>query len=191
MKLKPCAFCLRPFAPARPMQAVCSPACAGRKVRADKKREREQVRERKEAIKTIPQLKRDAQCEFNSYIRTRDRLAGFRCVSCCSNLDWSGNSVDAGHYRSVGSASHLRFNEDNCHAQCKQCNRYGAGRAVDYRIGLIERIGIEAVEALEADNRIHRWTREELRAIRATYREKLRALSAALPEETHESSRNA
>jgi hypothetical protein len=87
-----------------------------------------------------------------------------------------GGAYDCGHYRSVGSAPHLRFMEANAHAQRKACNRWGAGRAVDYRIGLIQRIGIEAVESLEADNRIHKWTREELIEIRDTYKRKLKEL---------------
>ena len=65
------------------------------------------------------------------------------------------------------------------HRQLVQCNRHGAGRAVDYRIGLIARIGLEAVEALEADNTARKWTIEDLRGIRDLYREKLKALKAA------------
>jgi hypothetical protein len=47
---------------------------------------------------------------------------------------------------------------------------------VDYRIGLIGRIGLEAVEALEADNRVHKWERDELIAIRDLYRRKRKEL---------------
>ena len=71
---------------------------------------------------------------------------------------------------------HLRFHEDNAHAQRKQCNRWGAGRAVDYRLGLIERIGLARVEALEADQQPRKYTADELRAIRDLYRAKLREL---------------
>lgn len=87
--------------------------------------------------------------------------------------------MDAGHYRSTGSADHLRFDEDNCHAQRSDCNRYGAGRAVDYRIGLIGRIGLQRVEALEANNTTHKWLRDELRTIRDTYRLKAKELEKA------------
>ena len=45
---------------------------------------------------------------------------------------------------------------------------------MDYRIGLIARIGLEAVEALEADNTLRRYTADELRAIKTMYREKLK-----------------
>lgn len=146
--------------------------------RAAAKVERAETRRRKEAIKTIPDLIKEAQREFNAYIRARDKNQP--CICCGRPLGDGdvGGAFDAGHYRSTGSASHLRFNEHNCHAQRKQCNRYGAGRAVDYRIGLCSRIGLAAVEALEASNQPHKWTREELIAIRDTYKQKLKELKA-------------
>lgn len=179
--MKPCKVCQNLFSPARPLQAVCSPKCAMQKVRADKKHERENTKARKERIKTIPDLIREAQTAFNAYIRARD--AGKPCICCGRPLHDSaglcGAGYDAGHYRSTGSASHLRFVEDNVHAQRKDCNRYGAGRAVDYRIGLIARIGLERVEALETNNTPHKWTAEELRAIKVTYKTKFKELTRA------------
>lgn len=140
--------------------------------------ERRQTRAQLEAIKTIPQLKKEAQHAFNAAIRARDRRLGMACICCGRTLRWDirGGAVDAGHYRSTGSADHLRFNEDNCHAQLADCNRYGAGRAVDYRVGLIARIGLERVEALESNNQHHKWTREELRDIRDRYRKMAKEL---------------
>lgn len=178
-KPRPCQACGKPFVPARPLQSVCSPRCAARKVKQDKAEERAKIVTRKAALKTIPQLLREAQVAFNAFIRTRDRAAGYPCISSGRPLDWSGNAVDAGHYRSVGAASHLRFNEDNVHAQSKHENQFLAGNAVDYRINLIARIGLARVEALEADNRVHRWTHDELRAIRDEYRAKLKQLQGA------------
>lgn len=58
------------------------------------------------------------------------------------------------------------------------CNRYGAGRAVDYRLGLIGRIGLDRVVRLETDNTPHKWTREELIGIRDKYRAKTKELKA-------------
>lgn len=152
-----------------------------KKARADAKAarmaakvERAETRRRKEAIKTIPDLIKEAQREFNAYIRARD--ADQLCICCGNPLGTGevGGAFDCGHYRSTGSASHLRFDERNAHAQRKVCNRWGAGRAVDYRIGLVARIGLEAVEALESDNTPHKWTREELISIRNHYRAKLK-----------------
>lgn len=129
-----------------------------------------------EAMKTKPELTKEAQTAFNAYIRARD--AGKPCICCGKPLAQSsvGGGFDAGHYRSVGSAPHLRFNEDNCHGQTKQCNRWGAGRAVDYRIGLIERIGLARVEALESDNKPKLYTHDDLRHIRDSYKLKLKEM---------------
>ena len=147
-----------------------------RKERAAGRVLRNQIRERKEAIKTRSDWIKDAQKSFNAYIRARD--AGKPCICCGSPLGSNsvGGSYDCGHYRSIGSAPHLRFSEDNANAQKKQCNRWGAGRAVDYRIGLIQRIGLARVEALEADNEARKFTIERLREIRDHYRARLKDL---------------
>lgn len=47
---------------------------------------------------------------------------------------------------------------------------------MDYRLGLIERIGLAEVEALEADQEPRKWTIEELTAIRDHYRKALREM---------------
>ena len=176
--------CGKEFIPQRLGQCVCSPACAlaikdkhakpARKAIAD--RERREVRVRKEKLKSRSDHLREAQQAFNEFIRWRDRIAGHVCISSGLPLDWSGNQTDAGHYRSTGAAPHLRFNENNCHAQRKLDNRYLSGNAVDYRVGLIARIGLAAVEELEADHSVRKYTVEDLKAIKAHYRAKVREL---------------
>ena len=179
--------CRASFVPQRLGQAVCSPKCALATVEVQKAKEkkslaqagRRDIKVRKEALKTRGDHIREAQQAFNEYIRTRDQAAGHLCISSGKPLDWSGNAVDAGHYRSVGSAPHLRFDERNCHAQSKQDNRFLSGNAVDYRIGLIARIGQEAVDALESDQSVRKYTVDEIKAIKATYRAKTRELKRA------------
>jgi hypothetical protein len=178
--MKACKHCGRLFLQFRSTQNVCGPTCAGRLVKSARREEKERDKSKRESMKTIPQLIKEAQTAFNAYIRARD--AGKPCI-CCGRTEELGYGVsphgwDCGHYRSTGSASHLRFNEDNAHRQLVLCNRWGAGRAVDYRIGLIARIGIERVQALENDNTPHKWTADELRQIRATYVQKLKELKA-------------
>ena len=176
--------CGEKFVAQRLGQAVCSPKCglAIKDVNQAKARKslaqvgRADIKVRKEALKSRGDHMREAQQAFNEYIRTRDQAAGHLCISSGKPLDWSGNAVDAGHYRSVGSAPHLRFDERNCHAQSKQDNRFLSGNAVDYRIGLIARIGQEAVDALESDQSVRKYTVEEIKAIKATYRAKTREL---------------
>lgn len=181
-----CKVCGSEYTPMRSIQSWCSPECGVKlaaKLIAKKEskaaaEDRKQTKAELEALKTIPQLKKEAQREFNRFIRARDRRAGFACICCDRPLEFEriGGAVDAGHYRSTGSADHLRFDEDNCHAQRSDCNRYGAGRAVDYRLGLIRRIGRERVEALETRNDTNKWTRDGLRAIRDEYRARANAL---------------
>ncbi|WP_180698952.1 recombination protein NinG [Pseudomonas crudilactis] len=175
------------FPPQRLGQAVCSPKCAlamapanAEKARkAIAQRDRREIQVRKEKLKSRGDHMREAQQAFNAYIRARDQAARHLCISSGKPLDWSGNAVDAGHYRSVGSAPHLRFDERNCHAQSKQDNRFLSGNAVDYRIGLIARIGQEAVDALESDQSVRKYTTDDLKAIKAEYRAKTREMKRA------------
>lgn len=169
--------CQNKFTPRQSFQTWCSPehgaVIAQAKLEKAKRDaatvERREDKVRREKVKTRGDWIADAQKAFNAYIRLRDQLAGHCCISSGRPLDWSGNNVDAGHYRSRGSAPHLRFDERNCHAQTKQENRYASGNVVDYRLGLIARIGLEAVEALEADQAPRRYTVEELQAIKKHY----------------------
>jgi hypothetical protein len=172
------------FLPQRMGQHACSPLCAIELARAKREQaetrkrsdERKADRQKRESLKTRRDYINEAQHAFNRYVRLRD--AARPCICCGRPLQSAGTGglYDAGHYRSVGSAPHLRFEPDNCHGQTKQCNRYGAGRAVDYRLGLIERIGLARVEALEADQIPRKWSREELIAIRDEFRAKAREL---------------
>ena len=182
-----CRICREDFIKQRMGQVVCSPKCAVDLARRDREKEeadarresRATDRKRKEEMKTRSDWTRETQAVFNQFRREWCRQNGYNTCPCCGEpLDWTGNNVDAGHYRSVGSAPHARFIEDNVWAQRKQCNRWGAGRAVDYRIGLIARIGLERVEALEADNTPRRYSIAELKEIKATYKKKLKDLKA-------------
>ena len=78
------------------------------------------------------------------------RDAELGCVSCDKPKDWGGQ-WHAGHYKTVGARPDLRFNEKNCHKQCSVCNNHLSGNLAAYRIELINRIGIAAVEELERD----------------------------------------
>ncbi len=176
--------CCQYFIPRNSMHCACSPVCALTIARVKREKdeqrkrsdERKKDREKRDKLKTRSDWIKDAQREFNRYIRTRDH--GLPCICCDRVLGSSevGGDYDCGHYRSVGSAPHLRFHEDNAHAQRKDCNRYGAGRAVDYRLGLIRRIGRERVDALEADQEPRRYTIEDLKHIIATYKAKTKEL---------------
>lgn len=188
MKEKICPICSVTFTPLRSIQKVCGASCAiqhaitqREKKRAKEERvqqmaDRKVIKLRKEAIKTRSEWMKEAQVAFNRFIRERDQ--GKPCICCGRPLASGdvGGEFDCGHYRSVGSAPHLRFDERNAHGQRKQCNRWGAGRAVDYRLGLIARLGADVVAELEADNEPRKHSIEELKQIISTYKLKLKEL---------------
>mgnify|MGYP003403494135 FL=1 len=194
MRPKKCPECAEKYQPTRQMQPCCDnmeckASYAIRHIEATRKRRRMQemnvqkadrkvIKLKLDAIKPRGKLIAEADRAFCAYIRFRDQLAGYLCISSGKPLDWSGNNVDAGHYRSRGSAPHLRYDERNCHAQSKHDNRYISGNAVDYRIGLIARIGLAEVEALEADQKPRKYSNYDLIAIKAKYVAKLKALKA-------------
>jgi hypothetical protein len=180
-----CTVCKGKFKQAQPMQSVCGVPCAiaqgkkatakqaAAKVRAD----RAATKAALEKHKTKGEWVADLQRVFNAYIRERDRDQPCICCGRTNVKDYlTGSAWDAGHYRSVGSAPHLRFDERNVHRQLVYCNRDRSGNAVEYRRGLIARIGIVAVVALEADNAPRHYTIDDLKAMKAEYAAKLRAL---------------
>lgn len=159
------------------IQAACGPSCAeSMAVTKRQKAERKADRAKREKLKTRSDWMREAQAAFNAFIRARDY--GLPCI-CCGQYGngWTrGGEFDAGHYRSRGAAPHLKFDQRNVHAQLKKCNRYASGNVVGYRKGLIERIGLASVEALEADETPAKWSIDDLKAIRDKYRRLAREL---------------
>ena len=91
---------------------------------------------------STPKLRLKAGLKFRKWIRKRDE--GKRCISC-----YSWNTSDAGHYYSAGHYPELEFNQNNVHGQCRKCNMFLSGNLIEYRKGLIEKIGGDAVEELD------------------------------------------
>jgi len=121
---------------------------------------------KKENLQTVQELMKLTQIVFNKWIRKRDN--GKPCISCKNPTP---KKVNAGHYIASGKSKFLTFNEHNVHLQCEYCNNFLSGNLLDYRINLIEKIGIERVEYLE-DNRhkTKKYTREELKEIMEKYK---------------------
>ena len=164
IKAKPCAFCESSFMPVRLMQRVCSPRCARRIVDAQKKVEKAKDKVTREKLKTKADWHAEAQKAVNAYVRARD--AGEPCISCGRIHEGQWH---AGHYRSRGSAKHLALDVRNIHRQCAPCNDHLHGNAINYRIGLIGRYGVEFVEAIECDDTPRLHTIDDLKAIRKNY----------------------
>lgn len=91
---------------------------------------------------------------FNLYIRLRDTYANgvVKCISC--GKFYVFEAVDCGHFVncSVGS---LQFNEQNCNAQCRACNRFQEGNNIEYTQGIIKKYGIDVIDKLRIIKQTH------------------------------------
>lgn len=171
-------------------QQACSPSCAidyGR-VLIDRQNKRE-LRRARARIKPRSRYLAEAQKVFNAWVRERDRLQP--CISCGKPASDEPNTWDCGHFRTVGAAPELRFNQLNAHRQCKSCNgghfrksqfvvsedRKESIRSA-YRENLIRRIGLENVEWLEGPHEPVKYTKDDLIQIRIKFAEKLKTLKA-------------
>ena len=184
MKPKKCKAkgCGVAFTPSRPMQCVCSPACAQLFTRAKKeqaeakklKEQRKADRARREELKPLKWFHSKTKIAVHKYIRTRDKDEP--CISCGATeaAQW-----DAGHFISVGSDSSLRYDFANIHKQCSVCNQHKSGNLLRYRANLIPKIGEAEVLRLEGPQPVHKWTREELAAIEAVAKRLTKELEKA------------
>jgi len=120
--------------------------------------------ERKKAkvvtVVKLSELKKAVQKKVNRFVRERDKNEP--CISC----NKPSEDKEAGHYIAQGSSGLLRFNLDNINGQCTSCNRWKHGNLLEYRIGLIRRIGEARVTWLEEHRHDQKhWTREDLEQV--------------------------
>ncbi len=184
VKQKTCKGCGDKFRPSLSTQKACSVKCAldlakqpenqrtARK--AIDQRDRREIKVRKEKLKSRAAHARDTQQAFNEWVRLRD--AALPCVSCGRHHN---GQYHAGHYRTVAANPELRFEPLNVHKQCAPCNNHKSGDILNYRIELLKRIGAEAVEWLEGPHEPKKYTVEQLKAMTADYRAKIRELKRA------------
>ena len=167
---KKCKACGKIFQPERHFQKGCGIPCVIKIVNDDKeKKYRKETRKRLGELKTLNELLKETQTVFNAYIRERDKKDS--CISCRRH---HGGQYHAGHYKTIGAHPELRFDENNCHKQCSPCNNHLSGNILEYRKGLIEKIGIEQVDLLEGPHEPRKYTREDARGIKVYYKTKLK-----------------
>lgn len=173
-----CAHCKRNLIQDRPSQIVHTECAAdyvmaqgAKRERLQAKASRAETRMRKEAVKTRQQWLVEAQSVVNRYVRLRDKDKP--CCSCDRPASWDGQ-WHASHFRSVGAASAVRFNLWNIHKGCSICNNHLSGNIEGYRPRLIERIGVEKVDWLLAQNQLIRYDIEYLKRLKEVFAKKVR-----------------
>lgn len=190
LKPKPCKDCKKEFQPFKPMQSRCVP-CAIKKGQKDAQRQREKVQEasrkafnketkqRRDKLKTRGDWAKEAQTEFNRYIRGRDY--GNACISCDGK---TGAKMNAGHYLTVGAHPEMRYEELNCNLQCEHCNSHLSGNIVEYRKRLIIKIGADKLDWLEGPHEAKKYTIDDLKEIKRKYAKLARELERRIEDES-------
>lgn len=175
IKAKKCKICKLEFTPMyQSTQAVCSVKCA---VEHSYKQKDKEWGKRKKALKdelvTVQDLTKLAQQVFNKYIRLRDQ--GKPCIACGSS---NMKKVNASHFYSAGGHTAVRFDERNVHSGCEHCNTFLSGNLLKYRENLLAKLGYEEFERLSAESmKTRKYTREELKEIISTYKQKIKDVS--------------
>jgi len=187
IKLKKCSICTGQYKPFSSTSRVCSPTCAiefnrqkdikAEKKKVNKARKDNALRKRVFYANDRKTRKKNAQAAFNAFIRARDEK--LPCISCGRH---HSGQYHAGHFKTVGAHSELRFAEDNCHKQCSPCNNHLSGNIENYLPNLIKKIGQERYEKLVSYKPIKKMTCEDYKEIETYYKNKLKELDGnALP----------
>jgi len=189
IKRKKCKACKKLFKPEYSTTTqVCSYRCAlsfakSKKEKDDKDLENARIsitkaRKEKKQSQTLSNQIKLTRTAVHDYIHERDR--GKKCITCPSILT---GDFDAGHYYHGSKSNALRFDLDNIHGQCIQCNRRNYGMFQKYTEELPKRIGQEAFNNLttrynETQKTIHKWFPDDLVKIRKKARKLMRELKA-------------
>lgn len=143
-----------------------------------KRKKKEAIECTKKNIRNKPNLIRKLDTVFSLYIRLRDAMPNgyVRCISCGRIKPFE--DVDCGHFFS---RTHMatRFDEDNCNAECRFCNRMSADHIISYQKNLVNKIGQQRYDRLniKAHTTCH-WLDSELEEKIRYYKEKVSQLSS-------------
>lgn len=153
----------------------CSLQCGMELLRTmNSKKIRKELVDYRKKNKSLPSIKKEAQQAFNEYVRFRDHDSD--CVSCDKEATYGPNEWDCGHYRTVGSANHMRFNLHNAFKQCKHCNSSNGlgGNCVEYRKRLVCKFGEQYVLDIEYNNAINPMGKDYYERIKRIFKKKTR-----------------
>lgn len=134
----------------------------------------EAAKEERDERRKISNYLQSAKDSCHAFIRERDK--GLNCVSCGN--PWH-EDFQAGHLYKAELFSTLKFDEKNISGQCRRCNLFNDGNESGYRVGIINRYGVDHLNYLDEKAAIekqinHKWERHELQKIRIDYIQKLR-----------------
>lgn len=163
-----CPSCLMEFYTTTDKGKVLYHKCFLPKVnKLTQQRKKEADKTTRQKLKTLSQYEAEAKKSFQKYIRLRDKEQP--CISCNKT---DTELWDGGHYKKAELYSGVIFDENNCHKQCRYCNRYLGGNEANYRTGLVNRYRESFVLSLEKksnETRQHKYTKQDLIDIKKIY----------------------
>lgn len=178
--MKTCKICKERFRPRySTTEMVCSIKCAIQysKIQREKKEAKEakdQKKKLRKEIETLSDLLNNTQKVFNEYIRLKYK--GEPCYTCGSITA----RMTCGHCFPQGSASALRFEEDNCRLQCwYNCNSSRSGNLSVFIPKLQRELGKERFEELERLSKVvKKYSKEEVLEICNIYKKKINKIKS-------------
>lgn len=178
MKQKICKGCEALYTPRAPLQVVCSLKCSIEYTRAKRLKKElkafdDETRQRRNALKTKTDYFNEARRAIQLYVRERDYDQP--CISCGRPND-GNHQRHASHYRTVKAAKQISLNLWNINASCAQCNVSDSGNILNYRIGLIDKIGRDKVTWLETNSELAGFSIEYLQRVKRIFNRKARVL---------------
>lgn len=143
MKTKTCKVCKEKFTPSRPLQVVCSPACAFVIVNKVCEKERKSLNKAtKIKLKSLSDYKNELQTQINLIARLIDE--GCPCISSGRTT----GKMNGGHRFSTGAFDNLRFNLLNIWIQSFSDNHFKSGNSDGFDKGLTKLNAYDMVHEL-------------------------------------------
>jgi len=118
----------------------------------------------------------------SKYVRIKeaDSIGIVQCYTCTKKDHWT--KMDCGHYISR-KFHNLRWDTRNLRPQCKKCNQFLSGNIEIYEANLnIEMPGITEELKIESRQNV-KYTREELKSMLISFRDKLKIAKTRLKNE--------
>jgi hypothetical protein len=129
-------------------------------------------------IKSLSELKKLALDHLAELTKLKAELDNkLYCFTCGAELQLGTSNCQLGHYLSRGAYPGLTFHPDNSRLQDFHCNIGLRGNTIEFRIKLIEEIGIKRVKELEAMRHVQvKLSRKDYEVLIENYKEEIKRL---------------
>lgn len=184
-----CKVCRKPSEPFNTLHNYCSIDCqlkwlntkTGKKT--VNKTRRKIHKEKLATVRGFSHWAKVTQTVVNKYVRLRD--IDKPCISCGKYdhdlKETPRGKWDAGHYKTVGARSQLRFNTKNINKQCVRCNGYQGGDISGQKTGIVKRFGQARLDWLDGHHESKDYSIEDLAKMRRVFNKKIRMVQKRLP----------